>query len=308
MRVKEKTSQSLKRDNWSLPDCHERVRSRSLLFSAMKNGPLIFSALFLFFAESNAERVDRIDFYDASDNYIMFISYEYDAGGTNIAQSTFTSDSTFIKRTVVQNGTGEKKEKAVSFNFNEDTSFVTQYSYKSDFTEMTVKDQFGIDQLGGTVSYKQSGDNGFDFYQGSTLFNKLSYDKDNYGRTKINVLDATGELQYYAILLTSGPIATNLKALTNTLPAMMAKGNNVYELNFTMQKPGAARLELISLSGRHVATLFDRKYDAGAAKETVRLSGDMSHVANGIYLMSLSMNGKRLIKEKILIQHSRGGL
>lgn len=173
---------------------------------------------------------------------------------------------------------------------------------------MTIKDQFGIDQLGGAVSYKQSGDNGFNFYQDGTLFNKLKYDIDNYGRTKIDVLDASGELQYYALLLTSGTIHTSLKAHTKTLPAMRAKGNNIYELNFTMQKPGAARCELISLSGRHVATLFDRKYVTGEAKEMVRIGEKTSSFANGIYLMSLSVNGKRVAKERILIQHSRGGL
>jgi hypothetical protein len=173
---------------------------------------------------------------------------------------------------------------------------------------MTVKDQFGIDQLGGTVNYKQAGDNGFDFFQGSALLNRISYERDSDGKTKIKVLNTTGDLQYYATLKTSGPTHTNIKVPINKTPTFMAKGSNLYELNFTMQKPTVARCELISLSGRHVATLFNKVYTAGTAKEIVRLGGNMSHIANGVYLMNLTVDGQRILKEKILIQSNRGGL
>jgi hypothetical protein len=279
-----------------------------LFFSILKKSILVSPILFFCFVESNAERVDRIDFYDASDNHLLFINFEYDAAGANISQSTYTSDSTFIKRTVMQNGADGKKEKAVSFNFNQDTSFVTQFSYSSGKTEMTVKDQFGIDQLGGTVNYKQAGDNGFDFFQGSAFLNRISYEKDSEGKTKIKILNTTGDLQYYATLKTSGPVHTQIKSFISQIPTLRTKSCNLYEINFTVQKPTIAHCELISLSGRHIATLFNKVYTTGGAKEIVQLGGKTSHIANGIYLMSLTVDGQRVLKEKILIQSNRGGL
>ena len=103
----------------------------------------------------------------------MFIEFEYDASGANISRSVYMSDSTFIKKTVIQNSSDGKKVKETSLNFNEDTLFSASFKTDGSKNSINVKDQFGVDQFGGDVSYTEATTDNFDISQNSKLINKI---------------------------------------------------------------------------------------------------------------------------------------
>jgi hypothetical protein len=137
----------------------------------------------------------------------------------------------------------------------------------------------------------------------------MKYEKDGSGNyTKIDVYDKDGNLLYYASF--DGPSIGVLKHNRNllNLPSMRAIGNNRFEFRFNFLKPSMVCCELTSLSGRQVAKLLNRKYASGAVNEVISISKSMPNIANGVYLMSLSIDGKSVSSEKILVQRTKGGL
>jgi hypothetical protein len=279
----------------------------SLLFNSFRKRKIVYGVLFSFFGVINADPVRRVDFFDASNNHLMFITFEYDNNGNNTAREVYMSDSTFVKRTIlVKNGSG-KSDKEVSFDFNQDTSFVTTFGYKSENTEMTVKDQFAVDQLGGKVNFKESGDN-YEVSQNGSAFNKINYEKDGSGNyNRINISDNSGALMYYALVSTSMSVFSRPVHKTGNQATLYPKGNNCFELKFKVQEAVKVSCDLYSLSGRSIAKLFNKDVAAGISKETVWIGKSVPGIANGVYLMSLTVNGKKVLNEKILIQGFSGG-
>lgn len=262
---------------------------------------MVLGILFSLFVVANSEQ--RVDFYDASDNHLLFIIIQNDGN----ARSVYTSDSTFIKRTVLTKKADGKSEKEVSYNFNQDTIGVTSFAYNGENTEIISKDQFALDQLGGKVNFKESGDN-YDVSQNGTTFNKISYEKDGSGNyNKINVTDNNGTLMYYAKITTVGVTTPRQVSKSSNMATLQSKGNNSFELKFKIQDPSAVSCDLYSLSGRNIAKLFNRDYASGNNKETIRIGKNVPAVANGVYLISLTVNGKNVLNEKILMQVSTGG-
>jgi hypothetical protein len=167
---------------------------------------------------------------------------------------------------------------------------------------MTTKDQFALDQLGGKVNFKGSGDS-YEVSQGGTVFNKITYESN-----KINVTDASGALMYYATVKTGTSSAFSRPILkSGGMLSLISKGNNSFELKFNIQEASAVSCDLYSLSGRNVAKLFNRDYAPGNIREIISIGNNATNIANGVYLISLTIGGKKVLNEKILIQGSKGG-
>jgi len=272
----------------------------SILVNTCRKRKIVFGILFSFFSLVSAGEVKRADFFDASDNHLMFITFAEDGNSYEV----FMSDSTFVRKVALVKKDG-KNEKAVSYNFNEDTSFVTTFSYNSTNTEMSVRDEFRNDQLGGKVNFKEAGDS-YEVSQSGNVFNKMNYEKNGSGDyNRINVTDNSGKLQYYVKLGTTG-IARLKSVLKNGNAAVLhSKGPNCFELKLRLQESAHINCDIFSLSGRNVAKLFSKDVAAGSSREMVRVAnGD---VANGVYLLSLAINGKKVLNEKVLIQGVKGG-
>jgi hypothetical protein len=272
-----------------------------------KKKGILFLVLFSFFLTAHASSVKYLHFYDASDNRIMYIEFEYDENGVNTSRSLYMNDSTFIKRTVFQKSSG-KRVNETSFSFNEDTLFKASLKTDGSKNILNMKDQFDVEQFGGDVSYTETSTDNYDISQNNQIINKMKYEKDGSGNySKINVYDKDGNLLYYASLLPIGVAKHNQKIMRN-LPSLRAMGNNRFEFNFNISKPSVVSCELTSLSGRQVGKLLNHKYASGAVKEVISIGKSMPNIANGVYLMSFSIDGKSVSSEKILVQRAKGGL
>lgn len=278
----------------------------SILVNTCRKRKIVFGILFSFFSLVSAGDVKRADFFDASDNHLMFITFAEDGNSYEV----FMSDTTYV-RTVFLSKKDGKAEKTVSLNFNQDTSYITTFSYDGGNSSIQVRDRYckkpkeAIDELGGKVDFKESGDS-YEVSQNGNVFNKINYEKNGSGDyNRINVTDNSGKLQYYVRLGTTG-VARLKPVLKNDNPAVVhSRGNNCFELKLRLQESAHISCDIYSLSGRNVARLFSKDVAAGSSREMVRVAnGD---VANGVYLLSLAINGKKVVNEKVLIQGVKGG-
>lgn len=278
----------------------------SLLINSCRKRNMVLGILFSFFSIISAGGIKRADFFDASNNHLMFINFAEDGNSYEVLMS----DSTFVRSVNLTKKDG-KNEKAVSLNFNQDTSIITTFTYDGDNTSISVRDRHckkpeeAIDELGGKVNFKASGDS-YEVSQNGTAFNKINYEKSGSGDyNRINVTDNSGTLMYYVTLSTTGIARLRSTLKADNLAALYSKGNNCFELKLRLQESAKVSCDLFSLSGRNVSKIFSRDVIAGSSKETIRIGkGD---IANGVYLLSLTINGRKVLNEKVLIQGNKGG-
>lgn len=257
---------------------------------------LLFSSLTF----SESDQIKRADFYDASGNHLMYVEFVYNNDGKNIERNVYMSDGYFKRRTVLINNSSGKREKEVSYDFNDDTSIVTTFGNDGDKTKFTVRDQFKVEQFGGDISFSGSG-NDFDFFQKGSLINKMKY----VGK-RIEVLDKAGALAYY-VELDNVPIRKIDRKIAPSLMAVQVRGNNQFLFHLTLSSPSAVSCDLISLSGKKVATLFSRNLVSGKISESVNLSSVAPGLAGGVYLVNMSIDGKRVYRDKVLVKISGKG-
>jgi len=270
----------------------------SLINEMFRRRKMLFASMLSFFVIAQAEPVKTLHFYDASDNNIMYIEFEYDDNGKNISRSLYMSDGFFVKKTDLTNSSDGIE---TSFNFNDDTLFSSSLKANGDEKVFSVKDQFGVDQFDGDVKYKEESSNKFNFSQNGEVINKISYESN-----KINIYDNQGNLLYYAVPSTTGAVSRFQKNSKNPL-SLQTLGNNRFVFNFNIAKQSIVSGELISLSGRQVGKLFNKAYASGAGKVNINISKSIPTIASGIYFMNLSVDGKKVMREKILVQRSIGG-
>jgi hypothetical protein len=281
-----------------------------MIFNFVKTGSTILIVIVSLFVISYAEPVRYLHFYDASDNSLMFIEFEYDANGVNISRSVYMNDSTFIKKINIQTSSDGKKVKEASLNFNEDTLFSATFKSDGAKNSINVKDQFGVDQFGSDVSFTETSADNFDITQNNKLINKISYIKDGDIFRKINVADNNGTLLYYAIVeyASGSAVVYKQRNNNNNIPSLRQLGHNRFELRFTMLKPARVSCELVTLSGRQAGKVLHRDFTSGKVKEVINLSKSLSNITTGVYFLSLSIDGNRVLKEKILIQRLKRGM
>lgn len=267
-----------------------------------RGATVIASTLVLFFYASiyaESEEIKRADFYDASGNHLMYVTFVYE-NGKNVGRNVYMSDGYFKRRTMLIDNSSGKREKEVSYDFNEDTCFVTSISTDGDKTKFTVRDQFKVDHLGGEISYSGSGDN-FDFFQNGALINKMRY-----SGKKIEVLDKTGTLIYY-VELDNVPVRKINRKNPLNMMSVQQRGNNRFMVNLTLSTPSNVSCDLISLTGKKLGTIFSKNMVYGNISELVNLSSVLPGLAEGVYIIDMSIDGKRVYKEKVLVKSSGKG-
>jgi hypothetical protein len=253
-----------------------------------------------------AARIDRIDLFDKSDNRLMFVTFDYDASGNNIGRSVFMADSTFVRSTTFQNDVAGNRVRETSFNFNGDTTGYTTFTTVNATRAISVFDQFGLDQLGGPMSAGASGTNAFDVSQKSAVINKIQYQFDaGNNLTRINVLDAGGQLVYYAAVNAANPAVLPMRPIRAHAPAISMIGSRYCRMQLTVDKPSIVRLDAYAPAGRKVATLLS--VNCGPGRTDLVADCAVASLPDGIYLFRVSVDGVAVNNQRQAIVGTRGG-
>jgi hypothetical protein len=244
----------------------------------------------------------RLDLYDAQDNHLMFVMFTYDNNGKNTGRTVYMSDSTYVRTVSVQSDASGRRLAETSFDFNGDTVFSTAYGTSGETRSISIRDQFGLDQLGGAVSYRSSGTNDFIISQRGADIDKMSYEFDDEGNpSKITVSDPTGTLLYYGMFSEVG-VVTPWSIVRSTIPRISVRGNNLLMTRFALTRSATVRCELVTLSGRRAVILFNGVFPQGVHQKNVRISSVSSlKNADGIYMIVLSIEGIIMARSRQLV-------
>jgi hypothetical protein len=249
----------------------------------------------------------RLDLFDAQGNNLMFVTFQYE-NGINTTDSVFFSDSTFTRKVFVKRDAQGLLSAETALNFADDTVFNSTFTPSGANTDISVRDQFKVDQFHGIVSYKASAQD-FNFFQSGAQINKISYVYYDDGRPKtVNIYDKDNNLAYFGIFDSSrvGVLSPQEKRFTPR-PSLTLKGNNALAWEFTLDHASKVTCDAISLAGRRVATLFSGNLPIGVHSKTIPMGGIPS-MTNGVYIAVMSIDDKPVARTKFIIQHARGGV
>ncbi|MBN1575666.1 MAG: hypothetical protein JW913_03890 [Chitinispirillaceae bacterium] len=283
---------------------HSRFHRKFSFLTAM----LTVSAI-LFSVLAQPKPPDRLDLFDASDNNLMFVTFQYDAAGRNISREVFMSDSTFMRRVAINYNPAGQRISEVSYNFNEDTSFVLTYQPGADMTGFTIVDQFKLDHVGGAVNYSNADPLNFDLTYQKTggVAARVAYEKDNEGHLiKVLVYGQSGAIEYYGLFTTPGVGVKRGVTSGKSSPQALVKtrGGSMIEVEFNLRSAGEVRCELVTLSGRHAATLLRGRMEQGVQKRRFRFDGGtLRGVAGGVYVVTVSVDGVTVSRSRYLHQN-----
>ncbi|MBN1757278.1 MAG: hypothetical protein JW863_03115 [Chitinispirillaceae bacterium] len=255
----------------------------------------------------------QLDLYDAADNALMFVKFYYDVEERNIVREVYMSDSTFIRKVLIVYDENGKRSQEISYNFNDDTSFVTTYKHDGTTTGFSVVDQFKIDQVGGMVNYETADPLNFDlkYEKSGASAVKVAYQEDEEGQLeRVDVTDDDGALLYYG-KFTNAEVAVKQRRKTAgaSVPAIVQRrGGALVDVLFNLPIQRTVRCELMAVNGRRVAELFNGEVKAGVSTKRFRLNeAGVPVAASGVYLLIVSLDGVTVSSSKFLYQHIAAG-
>jgi hypothetical protein len=252
----------------------------------------------------------RLDLYDRDGNHLMFVTFEYESQ-KNVSRTVYMSDSTFVRKTFISYDLQGNRARESSLNFNSDTSYVSEYQHRGDTAMFSIRDIFGVDQLGGRVRYLTDDSLTFTFsYQtaGASVTYVINYEKNQLGDlAKVTVSDyAQGKLFSGFFSYSGSPVKTLRSPDAKQLASVRLRNAKVLDLGLNLEKPSLVRCCLVSLSGRRAGVLFEGRLAAGSQNKSLRLGG-LGRMAEGVYMLTVSVDGAAVLKTKYLMQHSSLG-
>jgi hypothetical protein len=257
----------------------------------------------------------RLDMYDYAGNHLMFVTFEYE-GQKNVSRTVYQSDSTFVRKVFIDYDVQGKRAREVSLNFNGDTSYSTDYQYRGDTTGFSIKDLFGVDQMGGRVRYRTNDSAKYSFsYQdpqnpGSSVTYTFAYEYNQAGDPKkVTVTNHVPEESYYGVFMYTGVGAGMPSLRAKASPSTIhIRNTKTIEVRLNIEKPSTVRCALMTLSGRCAGLLFEGRLSPGTHAKTLRVGqGGLSRLAEGVYVVSVSMDGTTVMQGKFVFQRSSIG-
>lgn len=254
----------------------------------------------------------RLDLYDASDNHLMFVEFKYE-NGRNTERIVYMSDSTFVRRVVVNYSENGSRKEEISYNFNQDTSFFLTYKNGGFSVESYIgrdgPKENRLDYVGGVVRWETSDNLNFDLYYNvdNSPAATMNYETDESGNlVKVKIKDPLSGDEYYGIF-TNAEVSVKqpliLNQRLNFFELRRAEGGIIeFEINLTNKKEVSC--ELMQLNGVKVKTIFKEGLKEGKHHRIVRLNGN-NRIANGIYILMFKMDGNVIMKNRYLHQNSR---
>ncbi|NLD91908.1 MAG: hypothetical protein GX639_04475 [Fibrobacter sp.] len=235
--------------------------------------------------------VKRMDIFDNTGNSLLFVEFEYDDNGNNIARSVFMADSTFVKRSVFTNDASGNRTKETSFNFNDDTLGYTVFFNQNNKPSMNVFDQFNLDQFGSPVSYELNGDNQYDIYHNGSVMYRVKYTyTDDGDPQRIDVVDKNGTMLYYTTF--SSAIKTIFQSSKSVTQMEWIVTADKCKLSIMLKKDCELKACIYNLSGKLVSVPYTGTLKAGMRSVAFRLDlANAKKVASGMYIMRIFADG-----------------
>ncbi|HEX3020544.1 MAG TPA: hypothetical protein VHP36_09585 [Chitinispirillaceae bacterium] len=241
----------------------------------------------------------RMDIYDASDNHLLFVTFEYTGEGVCTGRNVYASDETFLYHTTVQNGvSGPVKENSVDYIDN--PLFTSTFSASAGKTDFSTVDQFGLSQFGSALSHTQTEQNNYEIKQGNALLCKEKYEYDSLGMlSRIIILDKNGQNAWYAnVNYKDVGVHKPLKANSlNSLKVSANRGSVTLRCKLSSEQFVSA--ELLTLAGRRVRFLVHNKIKTG---NHVFVSSRQELPANGAYIVRVLTDNVPVLVQKVFIQ------
>ena len=254
-----------------------------------------------------------LDLYDGSDNHLMYMTFRYDAEGRNTGRTIYMPDETFMRDIAINYDDLGRRIKEVSYNFNGDTIYMTDYIQTESGTSFNIRDQFNLDLAGERVTYSNTDPLNFDLMYEETGENTASvkYTKDvtNGQLLRVDIIDRYTGNSYYGLFSYGEMIGVShsgLKAGKLHQASIQSRASRI-EVNFNLRSAGDVRCELMTLSGRRAAMLFSGRVQKGASSRHFNLDKNTGGISCGVYLLKVSVNGKGILHSKYLHQSSRAG-
>jgi len=240
----------------------------------------------------------RMDIFDASDNHLLFVTFEY-TGDVCTGRNVYAGDGTFLYHTKIQSGTdGSAKE--ISEDYLENRLFTSTITSSGGKTEFSTVDQFNLPQFGSALSYTQSGANAYEIKQGNSLVCNEKYEYDSTGAlSRIVIFDKNGQKTWYANIgyKDVGVKRPGIAQPVNSLRVNVSRGMVMIKCKLNSRQFVSA--ELLTPTGRRVKYLV-RKDVAGG--DHVFISSKRELPASGAYIVRVSTDDVPVLVQKIFIQ------
>lgn len=242
--------------------------------------------------------ISRMNIYDASDNHFLFVTFEFSGDGVCTGRNVYTSDSTFLYHTSVQNGkSGPVKENSTDYIDN--PLYTSTITTSSDKTEFSTVDQFGLSQFGSALSHTKTESNTYEIKQNNVLICKEKYEYNESGMlSRIIIFDKNGEKAWYAdVKYKDVGVLKPGTARFNSLKVNANRGSVMVRCNLNSEHFVSA--ELLTPAGRRVRYLVNNKLTKG---DHTFISSRKDLPANGAYIVRVSTDNVQVLAQKIFIQ------
>lgn len=271
-------------------------------------------ALMLFYSFVNATPVPlRLDIYNGSDNHLMYMTFRYNAEGRTTGRTIYMADETFMRDVAINYDSLGRRLNEVSYNFNGDTMYVTNFLQAENGTMFNISDQFKLDLTGDRVIYSNADPLNFGlmYKQSGEQAAAVRYTKDAISG-QLRRVDIAGRISsdsYYGLFTYGEPagvlrIAPKAGKLPQT--SIQSRASRI-DVNFNLQSAGDVRCELLTLSGRRAAVLWSGRIQKGSYSRHFNIDKDAGLLSEGVYLFKVSVNGEGVSHSKYLYQSSAGG-
>lgn len=242
----------------------------------------------------------RMDIFDASDNHLLFVTFEYAGDGVCTGRNVYTSDSTFLYHSNVQSGTnGSSKE--ISEDYLENRLFTSTITPSGGKTEFSTVDQFNLTQFGSALSYTQSEENTYEIKQDNSLICKEKYEYDSAGvLSRIIIFDKNGQKAWYANIgyKDVGVKKPGIARPVSSLRVSANRGSVMIKCKLNSGQFVSA--ELLTPTGRRVKYLVRKEVNQG---DHVFISSRRELPASGAYIVRVSTDDVPVLVQKIFLQN-----
>lgn len=246
--------------------------------------------------------ITRMDIFDAADNPLLFVTFEYSDAGVCIKRNVFTSDSTFMYSTTIQPGSATVLRKEVSLDFNNNTLYTSTINAPSTgTTAFSSVDQFGLPQYGAPLGYAEATPNTFDITQSGTKLCREQYEYTTDGQLSgITILDKNGVKAWYSVVTPKDvAVGKQVRLLPfNSLQVSVNRG--MVRLQCAMAAEQFVSAELLTPNGRRVQYLVHKNISKG---NHIFTTSKGSFLASGVFIVRVTINGAAALTRKVIVQN-----